>query len=55
LAVRVPGKSGDPEFERLTVYVRKDTKKSAARKWEDATGQDTSDLVQHLLTEYLRD
>jgi hypothetical protein len=50
---RQPGKSRNDDFERLTVYVRKDTKKEAARKWEDATGRDTSDLIQHLLTKYL--
>jgi len=51
--MRRAGKSRNDDFERLTVYVRKDTKKEAARKWEDATGQDTSDLIQHLLTRYL--
>ncbi len=50
---RMAGKSSSPDFERLTIYVRKDTKKAAARKWEDATGQDMSDLVEHLLAEYL--
>jgi len=47
------GKSSSPEFERLTVYVRKQTKKVAARKWEDETGGDMSELVQDLLTKYL--
>ena len=50
---RATGKSSNPGFERLTVYVRKETKKAATRKWEDATGQDMSDLVEHLLSKYL--
>lgn len=50
---RTTGKSSSQDFERLTIYVRKDTKKAATRKWEDATGQDMSDLVEHLLTAYL--
>ena len=50
---RATAKSSNQEFERLTVYVRKDTKKTATRKWEDATGQDMSDLVEHLLHQYL--
>jgi hypothetical protein len=50
---RAPGKSRSQEFERLTIYVRKDTKKAATRKWEDATGRDMSELVEHLLFEYL--
>jgi len=51
--VRATGKSSSPDFERLTIYVRKDTKKAATRKWEDATGRDMSDLVEDLLTHYL--
>jgi hypothetical protein len=47
------GKSSNPDYERLTVYVRKDTRKAAARKWEDSIGGDLSDLVQDLLTKYL--
>jgi hypothetical protein len=50
---RSMGKSSNQDFERLTIYVRKDTKKAATRKWEDATGHDTSDLVEHLLSQYL--
>jgi hypothetical protein len=47
------GKYRNEEYERLTVYVRKDTKKAAARKWEDEGNRDVSDLVQHLLSRYL--
>jgi hypothetical protein len=47
------GKSSHPEYEPVKIYVRKQTRKAAWRKWEDAEGGDFSDLVQHLLTEYL--
>ena len=47
------GKYRNEEYERLTVYIRKDTKKAAARKWEDEGNRDVSDLVQHLLSTYL--
>lgn len=47
------GKYRDPEYERLTVYVRKATRKAAARKWEDAGQRDLSSLVQALLVRYL--
>lgn len=52
-AGRATGKSSNPEYERMTVYVRKTTRKAAERKWEDATGLDLSDLAEHLLTSYL--
>jgi hypothetical protein len=52
-AGRAIGKSANPDYERMTVYVRKETRKAAERKWEDATGQDLSDLAEHLLTNYL--
>jgi len=47
------GKSSNPDFERLTVYVRKSTRKAAYRKWEDEADKDMSELVEHLLTKYL--
>jgi hypothetical protein len=50
---RATAKSTSQEFERLTIYVRKATKKAATRKWEDTTGLDMSDLVEHLLAAYL--
>jgi len=61
IAIRVPagkvgrpaGKRSDPDFERLTVLVRKDTRKAAARRWEDLEpSKDLSDLVQKLLDEW---
>lgn len=50
---RAIGKSSNDDYERLTVYVLKTTKRDAGRKWEDATGKDMSDLVESLLTKYL--
>ena len=50
---RATGKSSSKDYERLTVYVLKKTKRDSGRKWEDATGQDMSDLVETLLTKYL--
>ncbi len=47
------GKSSHPEFEPVKIYLRKQTRKAAWRKWEDANGGDFSDLVQHLLEKYL--
>jgi hypothetical protein len=47
-------KSLDPEYERVTVYVRKATRKKAWRKWEDSTDGDFSDLSEELLQRYLR-
>jgi hypothetical protein len=52
-APRAMSKSTDPSFERLTVYVRKTTKRDAVRKWEDGGGGDMSDLVEKLLSDYL--
>ena len=47
------GKSSNPDYERLNVYVRKVTRKQAARKWEDEGHRDLSDLVEQLLIKYL--
>lgn len=52
-AKQTSGKSSHPEFEKTTIYVRKRTHKSAKRKWADSHGGDFSDLVQHLLSEYV--
>ncbi len=47
------GKHRDPDYERLNVYVRKTTRKAAARKWEDEGYRDLSDLVEKLLAKYI--
>lgn len=53
---RPAGKRSDPDYERLTVLVRKETRKIAARKWEDLEpSKDLSELVQKLLDEWNND
>jgi hypothetical protein len=46
-------KSSNPDFEPVKVYLRRQTRKAAQRKWEDATGGDFSELVEDLLAKYL--
>ncbi len=52
---RVSGKSSNPDFEKVGVYVRTETRRKAERKWEDQAGGDLSDLIETLLTKYIRD
>jgi hypothetical protein len=48
------GKRSDPAWNRYTVLMRKATHKRASRRLEDLdTGQDLSELVDQLLTEWL--
>jgi antitoxin HigA-1 len=47
------GKSSDPNWGAVKIYLHKQTHKKARRKWEDANRGDFSDLVQDLLTQYL--
>ena len=49
---RVYGKSSNPEFEKIGVYVRTNTRRKAERKWEDQAGGDLSDLIETLLVKY---
>ena len=52
---RPPGKRSDPEYQPTTILLRKLTKKKANRLLEDAeTGQDLSELVEQLLTEWIQ-
>ena len=46
------GKSSNPEFEKVGVYVRTETRRKAQRKWEDQGGGDLSDLIETLLNQY---
>jgi hypothetical protein len=46
-------KSKHPDYEPVKIYIRKDTRKRAWRKWEDVAGGDFSELVQQLLEKYL--
>jgi len=50
---RGEGKSSNPDYGRLTVYVPKKLRVTAERKWQDRTGKDASDLIEHLLSEYV--
>lgn len=47
------GKSANPEFAAVKVLLRKDTRRDAERLWADTTGQDFSELVEHLCAEFL--
>ncbi len=51
--MKVP-KSRNPDFEQVKVYIPSELKKRAWRKWEDATGEDLSDLVIELFEKYLK-
>lgn len=53
LPLQGTGKRSHPDFAAVKVYLRKDTHKRAKRKFEDAGGDDFSDLVEQLLKEYL--
>jgi hypothetical protein len=53
LPLQGTGKSSHPDFEAFKVYLRTATKRAAARKFEDETGGDFSDLCEKLLAEYL--
>jgi hypothetical protein len=52
---RPPGKRSDPDYQPTTVLLRKQTKKIASRLLEDINaGQDLSDLIEHLLGEWIQ-
>jgi hypothetical protein len=52
---RPPGKRSNPNFERLTVLVKKQTRKAAQRLWEDLEpGRDMSELLERLLADFVR-
>ncbi len=52
---RPRSKSSDPDYQATTVILRKRTKRTAARLLEDQeTGQDLSDLIEALLTEWIQ-
>jgi hypothetical protein len=50
--IKTAGKSSNPDYSSLKIYVRKETRRKAARKWEDEGGGDLSDLIEHLLSQY---
>ena len=50
------GKRSDPDYERINIYIRSDTRIAARRKAENANGGrkvDESDLIQRLLADYV--
>jgi hypothetical protein len=49
---KTTGKSSRPDYASLKIYVRKETRRKAERKWEDAGGGDVSDLIETLLMQY---
>ena len=52
---RRTGKRSNPDYEPTTILLRKQTKKTAHRKLEDTeAGQDLSDLVEKLLSEWVK-
>ena len=51
--LRTTGKSSNPAYEPVKVYVRSEMRKKAVRKWEDEGGRDLSDLVEVLFSKYL--
>ncbi len=47
------GKSRNPQYKRVMILVKKDTEKTAYRKWEGTQpGKDFSDLIEKLLSGY---
>ena len=52
---RPRSKRSDPDYQATTVILRKRTKRTAARLLQDQeTGQDLSDLIEALLTEWIQ-
>src|SRR5262245_44793212 len=53
---RPPGKRSDPDYQPTTVLLRQQTKKMANRLLEDgSTGQDLSELIEQLLSEWIQE
>jgi hypothetical protein len=48
------GKRSDPDYETTTVFLRKDTKLAAARLLLDDREQDLSDVLEKLLSSWVR-
>lgn len=51
--LRATGKSSNPAYEPVKVYVRSEMRRKAVRKWEDEGGRDLSDLIEVLFSRYL--
>lgn len=48
------GKRSDPDYETTTVFLRRDTKTAAARLLVGDKGQDLSDVLEKLLSSWVR-
>jgi hypothetical protein len=53
-SAKAVGKSADPDFVKLTCYIRKETHLNAKRKLLDHGGGQLSDLVEELITAWLK-
>ena len=53
LPLQGTAKRSHPDFAPVKVYLRKETRRAAERKWVDANGGDFSDLVEMLLQKYV--
>jgi hypothetical protein len=50
---RPPGKRSNPDWEQLTLFIRKDTKRAVLRRlMEEQSGQDLSEVVEQLLAKW---
>lgn len=55
-ATRKPGKRSDPDFAQVSAWLRKDTHQSVkVALLQEGQGREFSELVEHLLTEWLGD
>ena len=53
-SAKAVGKSADPDFVKLTCYIRKETHLNAKRKLLDHGGGQLSDLVEELITAWVK-
>ena len=50
---RPPGKRSNPDWEQITLFIRKDTKRAALRRLvEDDSNQDLSEVIEQLLSKW---
>jgi hypothetical protein len=52
-AGRPPGKRSNPDWEQVTLFLRKDTKRAAIRRlMDDQSGRDLSEVIEQLLSKW---
>lgn len=50
---RPPGKRSNPDWEQVTLFIRKDTKRAALRRLvDDNSHQDLSEVIEQLLSRW---